>query len=570
MAVLFVGFGFGTQADQSAAVSGTSGIEITGSNVRQLVPIVEYEIRQGGGYSGQLAASDGRLYVQTPLPHSLLAFDPGSPERPIWRTAIEGDARVLGLDCCSATVGGPIVAEGRLYASSFDGKVLALDAATGDVSWSAQVADLQRGETLSLAPLPIGRTLIVGNSGDDFGARGWIAALSLEDGHSLWKRYNTGSDSDVGIGKDFAPAYASERGHDLGVATWLPDGWQHGGGLAGRPIYDAALKQLIYATGHPAPWNPDLRPGDNKWTSGVFARDPQTGNARWFTPINPGDPYALGAAGSLIAADLTWDGKPRPLLLHPDANGFVYVFDRSTGTILAADPFAPSNAMTGVDPASGGAQRNDAKAIHTNTLTRDICPGWPGATGTDGLALGEADFSAESGLLFIPVNGFCMDMEGRNAGFIAGTAYTGANLRAKPGASRPAGGVIAWDVARRQIAWRSDEAFPVQGSVLLTRGGLLFYGTLDGWFKALDASNGRPVWQRRLASGIIGRPLAFQGREGEPYIAVVAGIGGPAGRAAQNGVDLRDATAARGFANALQGLPMPQSHGGTLYVFGLR
>jgi glucose dehydrogenase len=329
------------------------------------------------------------------------------------------------------------------------------------------------------------------------------------------------------------------------------------------------LKQLIYATGHPAPWNPDLRPGDNKWTSGIFARDAQTGSARWFTSINPGDPYALGAAGSLLAADLPWEGRSRPLLIHPDANGFVYVLDRSTGEILAADPFLPGNAATGIDLRSGRPQRNDEKAIHTNTLTRDICPSWPGATGANGLALGEADFSTESGLLFIPVNGLCMDMEGRNVGFIARTAYIGASLRSKSAAGRPAGAVIAWDIAQRRIAWRSDEPSPVQGSVLLTEGGLLFYGTLDGWFKALDAKTGRVAWQYRAASGIIGRPLAFRGREGRPYIAVVAGIGGPIGRVVQNGIDMRDATAAHGFANALRDLPLPQSHGGTLYVFGL-
>jgi PQQ-dependent dehydrogenase (methanol/ethanol family) len=564
------GFGSRTDADQSAAASGASAaVEVTESNATALTPVLQYEIRQGGGYSGQLAAADGRLYIQTPFPHSLLAFDPTQPQGPVWASPIEGDSEVLRLDCCSATAGGPVVLDGRLYANTFDGKVVALDAATGKLLWSARAADPQRGESLTFPPLRLGDTLIVGNSGDDFGARGWIAAVSKEDGHELWKRYNAGPDSDVGIGPDFAPAFPDERGHDLGIASWPPDAWQRGGGLSARPIYDPALKQLIYATGHPAPWNPDLRPGDNKWTSGIFARVAETGSARWFTSINPGDPYAFGAAGSLLAADLPWEGRSRPLLIHPDANGFVYVLDRSTGEILAADPFLPGNAATGIDLRSGRPRRNDEKAIHTNTLTRDICPGWPGATGANGLSLGEADLSTKTGLLFIPVNGLCMDMEGRNAGFIAATAYMGANLRAKSAAGRPAGAVIGWDIAERRIVWRSDEPFPVQGSVLLTEGGLLFYGTLDGWFKALDARTGGLVWRYRVASGIIGRPIAFRGSDGRPYIAVAAGIGGPIGRVAQNGIDLRDATAAHGFANALRDLPLPQSHGGTLYVFGL-
>jgi PQQ-dependent dehydrogenase (methanol/ethanol family) len=570
MIALVAGFGSATQADQSAAASNlSSNREITEANAKALMPVLQYEIRQGGGYSGQLAAAGGRLYLQTPYPHSFLAFDPTQPRGPVWSSSIEGDSEVLRLDCCSATVGGPVVLDGRLYAGTFDGQIVALDTATGKLLWNARVADPQRGETLNFPPLPIGNKLIVGNSGDDFGARGWIAAVAMEDGRAVWKRYNTGPDSDVGIGADFAPANPNDRRHDLGIATWPPDSWQRGGGLAARPVYDPTLKQLIYATGHPAPWNPDLRPGDNKWTSGIFARDAESGSARWFTPINPGDPYAFGAAGSLIAADLNWDGQSRRILIHADANGFVYVLDRGTGAILAADPFISSNAAGEIDLRSGRLRRNNEKAIHTNTLTRDICPGWPGATGANGLTVGEADFSAQDGLLLIPVNGLCMDMEGRNAGFIAGTPYTGANLRAKAAAARPAGGVIAWNIAQRRMAWRSDEAFPVQGSLVLTAGGLLFYGTLDGWLKALDPRNGGLVWQHHLASGVIGRPIAFRGSNGRPYIAVVAGLGGPIGRVAQNGIDLRDATAAHGFANALRDLPLPQSHGGTLYVFGL-
>jgi PQQ-dependent dehydrogenase (methanol/ethanol family) len=567
--LLLTGFESATQAaDQSAAATREdASTAITRANAASLQPVLATEIRQGGGYSGQLAASGGRLYLQTPFPHSIMAFQPKSPQ-PLWSVALDGDSNVLGLDCCSATAGGPVLDGKRIIANSFDGRTLALDPGSGKILWSVLTADPQKGESLSLPPLVIGETLIVGNGGDDYGARGWIAALSVADGHTLWRRNNAGSDDDVGVGPHFAPAYDRQKGKNLGIASWPPDAWQRGGGLAGQPIYDPALDLLIYGTGHPAPWNPDQRAGDNNWTSGIFARDPKNGDARWFTPINPHDPYAFGAAGSLVAADLAWQGQSRRVLIHPDANGMVYVLDRATGAILGADAFLPTNAVRGVDLDIGRPQRDDAKTIHTNTNTRDICPGWPGATGANGLALGDAAFAPERGLLFIPVNGLCMDMEGRNATFIQGTAYTGANLRAKSVPGRARGGVIAWDVTQRGIAWRSDEAFPVQGGVIVAND-LVFFGTLDGWFKALDAGSGKLLWQSRTASGIIGRPLAFQGEDGKPYVAVVAGIGGPIGRVAQNGIDLRDATAAHGFANALQDLPQPRSHGGTLYVFGL-
>jgi PQQ-dependent dehydrogenase (methanol/ethanol family) len=544
--------------------------QITPQNAGKLKLVFSHEIAQGGGYSGQLAVARDRLYLQTPFPHSILAFDLENPgQEPIWSNTPQSDSRALGLDCCSATIGGPALDGDRLYVNTFDGHTIAFDAATGQVAWNVRSADPHLGETLALPPLAVGGRLIIGNGGDDNGARGWIAALSTRDGHMLWKWNNTGADADVGIDARFAPAYAGERGSDLGIATWPPSAWRHGGGgLAGQPVYDAERRLLIYPTGHPAPWNPELRPGDDKWTSGIFARDAADGSARWFTPINGHDPYAFGAPGSLIATDFPWQGRSRPLLIHPDANGYVYVLDRASGEILAADPFIKVNADEGVELYSGRLQREDAKAIHTNTNTRDICPGWPGATGTDGLAVANAAFAPALGLLFIPVNGLCMDMEGRNATFIPGTAYMGANLRAKPMPGRDVGGIVAWNVVQRRIAWRGEEAFPVQSSVLATAGGVVFYGTLDGWFKALDAATGRPLWRYHATSGIIASPLTFE-RDGRQYVAIVAGIGGPIGRAAQNGIDLRDATAAHGFANALHDLPMPRSHGGTLYVFGL-
>jgi alcohol dehydrogenase (cytochrome c) len=259
----------------------------------------------------------------------------------------------------------------------------------------------------------------------------------------------------------------------------------------------------------------------------------------------------------------------RQVVIHPDANGMVYVLDRNNGAILAADAFVQTNATQGVDLSSGTLRRDDTKRIHTNTGTRDICPGWPGATGADGLALGDSAFAPPLGLLFIPVNGLCMDMEARDVTFISGTAYMGANLRAKAAKAQPRGGVIAWDVLHRRVAWRNDEAFPVQGSILATAGGIVFYGTLDGWFRALDAQSGKVLWQFKADSGIIGRPLSFNTADGHQRIAVLCGIGGPIGRVGQNGIDLRDATAAHGFANALHDLPMPRRHGGMLYVFGL-
>jgi PQQ-dependent dehydrogenase (methanol/ethanol family) len=447
---------------------------------------------------------------------------------------------------------------------------MALDAATGQVRWDATTASLDNGETLPTSPMIAGDRIVIGSAGDDFGARGWVAGLDAGTGATVWKRFNTGPDADVGIGAGFAPAYQRDQGRDRGVTTWPPQAWQQGGGgLAGNLAYDRDSGTLLYGTGHPAPWNPDPRPGDNKWTSGLFARDARTGDARWFVSVSPHDLYALGAAGSVLLADTQWQGQDRNLVIHPDGNGQVYVLDRGTGAILSAAPFVQVNATQGVDIPTGTLRRNVAMDVSPNAVTRDICPAWPGATSADGTSLGAAALSPETGLLYIPASRLCMDMEPRDTSFMSGTPFVGANLRMKaaPGISR--GALIAWDVSGARPAWTVAEDFPVQGGVLATGGGVVFYGTLDGAFKAVDARDGYLLWQFHASSGIIGQPVTFRLADGHQYVAITAGTGGPAGRLAENGIDLRDATAAHGYANVLRDLKQPADPSGMLYVFAL-
>ena len=502
-----------------------------------LTPVFTFHMPEPGGYGGTVAASGGLLFVQTPFPHTIYAFDLARPADPVrWRRSPEADRMALGQDCCGTIDGGPVLAGDRLYLNTFDGHTMALDAATGAVAWDVRTADPAQGETLRDAPTVLGSTVFLGSAGDDFGARGWIEALDATTGRTIWRRFDTGPDADVGI----------QRGQDLGAATWPPDGWRQGGGSARGLLFDTTLGLLIHATGHPAPWNPGQRDGDNRWTSGLFARDPATGTVRWFTPINPHDLFALGAGPSNLQADT----PDHHLLLHPDGNGYVYVLDRATGGVLSAVPFVPVN------------QRNDAKDLHQNRVTRDICPGWPGATGP-----GRAAYAQDTGLLYIPASLLCMDMEARNASYVAGTPFMGANLRLKPpGGNR--GALIAWDVAAAKPAWTMPERFPLVGGVLAT-GGLVIYGTLDGWLRALDARTGAVRFQYQADTGIIGTPAVVAGPDGRQYLAALAGAGGGLGRVALHSIDIRDATAAHGAANALRDLPPQETPGGTLYVFAL-
>jgi PQQ-dependent dehydrogenase (methanol/ethanol family) len=554
-------------AGLSLAISAAGEAEplgITAANVSQLKPAFSFRTGNPQGHAGAPAVIGDTMFVLTPFPHTLFALDLSRPGAPVkWRFVPEAHGSAEGLACCDTINAGPVVADGKVYFNSLDGHTIALDAASGKPVWNVRTVSLDVAETLTAAPLIADGKVFVGNSGDDFGARGWIAALDAQSGHELWRRFSTGPDGEVGIGPGFQPFYARDQGQNLGVASWPPSGWQHGGGsVSGTILYDPALHLLFHGTGHPAPWNPDQHEGDNKWTSGLFARDPEDGAAKWFDQIDPHDLFALGSTEPGLAIDRDWHGTARHLLIHPDPDGYVYVIDRTNGQVLSAAPFTKVNATRGVNLATGELRQESNRASRFGTMTRDVCPGWPGATGA------HSALSADRRLLFIPVSRLCMDMEARNVSYMAGTAVVGANVRAKSPADGLRGALVAWDIEAARPVWTVPEPFPLAGGVLAL-GGAVFYGTLDGWFKAVDAGTGRTLWQFHAASGIIGDPIAYRGPDGQPYVAVLAGLGGSFGMVAKHGIDERDATAANGLANALQDLPEPSDPSGTLYAFGL-
>nr|WP_246736239.1 PQQ-binding-like beta-propeller repeat protein [Enterovirga sp. DB1703] len=508
----------------------------------------------------------GRLLLLTPFPHRLTALRLG-PEglHPEWRFTPETDRMAEGTACCGLGVRSPAVAGGRAFLNTADGRTIALDAASGTKIWEMRTADRGSGESLASSPLPVGDKVLIGNAGDDFGVRGWLKALDATSGATLWTRYSTGPDEDVGIGPDFAPFYKIARGRDLGAATWPPGAWERGGGSVSGPLMaDTGLGLVFHGTGRPAPLNPDQRPGENRWTSGLFARDLATGAARWFYQLAPHDQHGVSGTGPLILADRDWKGRARKLLIHVGLNGHVYVLDRISGELLSAEAFAPVNAFRGGAAASGAIAVAQEKATRVGATTRDVCPAWTGATSSEGAAL-----SAETGLLFIAAARLCMDIEIRPANYIRGTPYLGANVRVKGPPEGGAGELVAWRLDDARPAWTVSEPYPLLGGPLWHPRGFVIYGTLDGWLKALDARDGRLVWQQRLASGVVSAPMLVRGADGAEYVTVLAGRGGAAGPAAGLEADLRDATAARGFGNLLRGLSAEAQPGGTLYLFAL-
>jgi PQQ-dependent dehydrogenase (methanol/ethanol family) len=356
-----------------------------------------------------------------------------------------------------------------------------------------------------------------------------------------------------------------DRGKDLGVASWPPGAWENGGGTVwGFVSYDPDLNLIYYGTGNPGPWNSEARPGDNKWTAGVFARDPDTGAAKWFYQSSPHDLFDHDGINESIVLDLPWKGTQRRVIVRPERNGYVYVIDRATGEVLSANPFHYINSSHGVDMKTGRLIPEPSKAPVTGKVVRDICPSAPGAKDWNPSA-----FSPQTGYLYIPHNNLCMDFEAMEPNYIAGTPYVGAETRFLAGPGGHRGEYSAWDILQGKEVWTVNENFPVWSGTLATGGGVVFYGTMEGWFKALDAKTGKVLWQFKTGSGIIGQPTTYKGPDGKQYVAILSGVGGWSGAIVSGDLDPRDGTAGGGFVNAMKDLREATTKGGTLYVFAL-
>lgn len=540
--------------------------EINAGNVKDLKVSFTFSTGVNRGQEAAPIVAGGTMYVVTPYPNYVYALDltkPGAPTK--WKFEPNPDPSSQGIACCDVVNRGAAYADGRVFLNTLDSQTIAVDAETGKELWRAKLGDINKGETMTMAPLVVKGKVIVGNSGGEYGVRGWVAALDATTGTTVWKAYSTGPDAEVLIGPDFKPFYSMDQGKDLGITTWPPNAWQQGGGnVWGWISYDPELDLVYYGTGNPGPWNADMRPGDNKWTAGIFARDADTGQARWFYQWSPHDLYDHDGVNENVLLDMQWEGKPRKLLVRPERNGHVYVMDRTTGEVLAADPFHAITGTLGVDLKTGRLRYNPEKEPKVGRVVRDICPAAPGAKDWNPSA-----FSPRTGLLYLPHINLCMDVETTESNYIAGTPYVGMEVRMKAGPGGHRGEFSAWDIAARKEAWTIKENFPVWSGALATAGDVVFYGTLDGWFKALDARSGELLWQFKTSSGIIGQPVTYRGPDGKQYLAVLSGVGGWSGAIVAGDLDPRDGTAALGFVNAVPDLKQETTPGGTLYVFAL-
>ncbi|MBL29126.1 MAG: PQQ-dependent dehydrogenase, methanol/ethanol family [Rhodospirillaceae bacterium] len=542
-----------------------SGLEnITPENAKQLQVAWTFSTGIATGHEAAPLVVGDTMYVVTPWPNLLYALDTTDGALK-WTYDPKVERAAKGVACCDVVNRGAAFYAGKIFYNTLDNHTVAVDANTGEEIWKTRLGDINRGETITMAPLVVKGKVLVGNSGGEMGVRGWLTALDATNGKIAWRAYSTGPDEDVLIGDDFKPFYDSDKGKDLGVKTWPPGRWEIGGGTVwGWISYDPDLDLIYYGTSNPGPWNHNQRPGDNKWSVTLFARDPDDGSAKWAHQIEPHDLYDYDGINENLLLDLDMGNEARKVLVRPERNGYMYVYDRKTGEILSAEPYEHITSTQGVDLKTGHPIRTPGMEPGPDKVLRDICPAAPGGKDWQPSA-----YSPKTGLMYVPHQHLCMDMKVATTSYIAGTPYVGAEVEMYGGPGDYRGEFMAWDPVKGKKAWAIEEEFPVWSGTVVTAGNVAFYGTMDRWFKAVDATTGKLLWKFRTGSGIIGQPIVYSGPDGREYVAVLSGVGGWPGAIVPAGLDPNVPFGALGFVGAMQDLPKKTAAGGMLYVFGL-
>jgi PQQ-dependent dehydrogenase (methanol/ethanol family) len=569
--------------------------QINQGNVKNLKAAWTFATGVNRGHEGAPLVVGNMMYVHTAFPNNIYALDLNDNQKIVWSYFPKQDPSVQAVLCCDNVNRGLGYGDGKIILNQNDGMVVALDAKTGKKIWDVRNVDPKVGATNTNAPHVIKDKILTGCSGAEFGVRCFMAAYNLKDGSLAWKAYSTGSDAEALIGKDFnkdTPLYSALSVYedvnggnkmggsfkkidtaklkggekDLGLKTWLKpqavkDGWQHGGGSVwGWYPYDPKTNLVYYGTGNPSVWNPDVRPGDNKWSMTVFARDLNTGMARWGMQMTPHDEWDYDGINEVIL----FDNGGKTYAWHHDRNGFAYTWQADNGVLVAAEKVHPFvNWATDVDKKSGVPNKLATASTHQDYNAKGVCPA---ALGTKDQQ--PASYSPKTGLIYSPLNHVCMTYEPVESKYVAGQPWVGATLTMFAGPDGVMGGFGAYDPMTNKKVWYNKEKFSAWGGSLNTATDLVFYGTLDRWFKALDAKTGKELWKFQVGSGVIGNAFTYT-NGGKQHVGVLSGIGGWAGVAMNLGLtNPTDALgAAGGYAELTKYNAAPG--GGALTVFSL-
>jgi lanthanide-dependent methanol dehydrogenase len=508
--------------------------QITADNVGKLQVAWTFSTGVLRGHEGAPLVVGDVMYLHGPFPNPVYALDLAHENKIIWKYEPVQDPTVIPVMCCDTVNRGLSYADGKIFLSQADTTLVALDAKTGKVVWSQKNGDPSKGETSTGAPVIIKDKVLVGISGGEFGVRGSVTAYDMKTGQKAWRGYSMGPDSDTLIDPVKTTSLGKPVGPDSSLKTWQGDQWKIGGGSTwGWYSYDPQLNLMYYGSGNPSTWNPKQRPGDNKWSMAIWARNVDTGAVRWVYQMTPHDEWDYDGVNEMILADQPINGQNRKLLVHFDRNGLGYTLDRENGELLVADKFDPKvNWTTGVDmnksspnygrPAVVAQYSTEHNGEDVNS--KGVCPA----------ALGSKDeqpaaYSPDTGLFYVPTNHVCMDYEPFKVNYTAGQPYVGATLSMYPPPGETnMGNFIAWDAKTGKIVWSNKELFSVWSGALSTAGGIVFYGTLEGYLKAVDAKTGKELFKFKTPSGIIGNVMTYE-HGGKQYVAILSGVGGWAG-----------------------------------------
>ncbi|WP_069040698.1 methanol/ethanol family PQQ-dependent dehydrogenase [Methyloversatilis sp. RAC08] len=546
--------------------------QINKKNVKDLKVAWTFSTGVLRGHEGGPLVIGDTLFVHSPFPNKVFAIDLET-QKIKWKYEPKQDPSVIPVMCCDTVNRGLAYAEGKVFLQQADTTLVALDSKSGKVLWSVKNGDPKVGATNTNAPHVFKDKVITGISGGEFGVRGFVAAYDINTGKQVWKGYSTGPDAEMLIDPDKTMTWTNGKmapvGKDSSLKTWQGDQWKIGGGTTwGWYSYDPQENLMYYGSGNPSTWNPSQRPGDNKWSMTLFARDVDTGMTRWVYQMTPHDEWDFDGINEVILADVDVKGKKRKVAVHFDRNGFGYTMDRVTGELLTAEKFDPKvNWATHVDMNTGRPQvvaKYSTRQNGEDVNSKGICPAALGSKDQQ-----PASFNPKNGLFYVPTNHVCMDYEPFRVEYTAGQPYVGATLSMypAPGSHGGMGNFITWDAGKGKIVQSKPEKFSVWSGSLVTAGGIACYGTLEGYLKCVDADDiNKELYKFKTPSGIIGNVTTWEFK-GKQYIGILSGIGGWAGIGLAAG--LEKPTDGLGAVGGYAELSSYTELGGTMTVFAL-
>jgi alcohol dehydrogenase (cytochrome c) len=478
--------------------------QIDRDTVKRLVPAWSYSMSDNRGLEAQALVKDGAIYLTD---HEKTVAVDALTGKEIWKAMIEYPPETTRVVCCGIVNRGGALFDGKFYRTTLDAHVIALDIKTGLEVWRTKSSDPKDGYSMTVAPLVANSVIIAGVSGGEYGVRGYLEGYEAQTGKQLWRTYTI-----PGPG---------EKGSD----TWPGDSASHGGGSTWvTGSYDPELDLVFWGTGNPAPWNPLNRKGDNLYTNSVLAIRPKTGEVAWYYQMSPNDPFDYDGVNEWIIADLAIGGSPHKVIMQANRNGFLYVIDRTTGKVLAANPFVKVTWADRIDPTTGRpVWSEDTKRIVENGGKVRVYPSVSG-----GKNWAPMSFNLTTGLLYVNTLDFGMDYETAPAEQIAnlkpGQPHYGVKF---PRVFDPdkRGYLRAIDPLTGKAKWEVPFKSPNIAGTLVTAGGLVFTGQQTGEFMAFDSGTGNLLWQFQTPSGIVGQPITWE-RDGKQYVTITSGIGG--------------------------------------------